>query len=290
VTDRDARAEGGAGAPAQAAVKRAPAKKAPAKKAPAKKAAAKKAAAKKAPAKKAPNAAARTAARKAPAEAPRKAALAAPHPADVAGLEGGLEVPASSDLVPGLRPDSPAPRTRRPWSDRWPRLLLGLTLLLVAAGLAMAVASLVMRGTQTWSAGTTVRLVRVDGASPLPDQLGQLQSRVHLLTAAASQRAAVADEDVRDDLGAAPLGSDQLSLVARAARADEAERLVAAAAAVLTDRADSLGLRVTSTDPVRRAERVRPSLRTALVTGGLAGAGLLLLVGSGYLLRRARTA
>jgi hypothetical protein len=256
-------------------VKTAVAKKAPAKKAPATKAAAKQAVARKAPAKKA-------VAKKAPAVVAAPVAETAP-----AAAPPAPSAPAPFDLVPGLRPETTVLPSRRGRPGFW-RLLVLLSLLLLAAAIAMGVAALVMHGDPTWKSESAVRLVSVNGAAPSVDQLKQLQGRVHLLTAPASQAAAVPEQDVRADLGSQRLGSDQLVLEAQAARKDEAERLAAAAASVVVARSEAAGFHVVASSSALPADRTRPSLVTALVTGSLAGAAFLLLIGSTYLLRRPR--
>lgn len=267
---------------ASRAVTKAPAKKAPATKAAAKKAPAKKAAAKKAPAKKAvPSADTITAvtAMPAPTTVPEQRS---PRPAP----------PAVPRAIPAEPRDTPVAATQ-PAQDVVPagkgggtRVLLALTVLLLAAAVGMGAAAGVLSGTKTWTSSATVRLVpsesgtAVSGAEAFRDQ-------VPGLTSEASSVTGVPSEDIREDLAAELVGADQVRVTARAAHADQSELLAAAGAQrlmslVTREQRETVSLPADRISAVLSggatlAERTSPSTAAAAVAGGLTGGGLLLL-------------
>jgi hypothetical protein len=279
----------------------APAVKPAAKKTPAKKAAAKKAPAKKAPAKKAP-------AKKAPAKkAPAAAAALATAPVTMPGAE-----PAATMLPPVSAPEPPPvhleelfPATVLPAEPRrlstGARFLVTLTVLLLAAAAGMGGAALVENGAETWRSTLSVRLVpgaATTGTSTLVAAQTRYAEKLPTFTSQVATVAGVPTADVRHDLAADRVGTDQLRVVAQARTSTQAESLAIRAASSLVkivpeDQAATVANpadRVTAlvSGYVTRAERTRPSDVLALVVGGAAALAVLLLAGSLALLARGR--
>lgn len=302
-------------APAKKAAKKAPAKKAVATKAPAKKAVAAKAPAKKAAAKK--SAAKKAPAKKAVAGTADNAVLAAAAAA-VAGAE--LSAAAMPPLAPVAEPEAhvePAATREKEVSFHGPatvlpserglpagaRLLVTLTVLLLAAAVGMGAAALVEHGQETWRSTLTVRFVPGIAASgDLSAQISKAQQayadQVPGLTSEVARTTGVPVGDVRHALSAKPLGKDQIEVSAEAARGPQAEAMVIRASYAVMTRVpkDQVATVASPAERVNalvsgyatRPERTRPDDRLALVVGIAAGLAVLMLAGTLALIARGR--
>jgi len=288
----------------KAAAKKPAVKKVPAKTTAAKASAAKTTAAKAAAKKAAPTTAAAEAVTKVPAKkAPAKAAgvtrpaakRTAPRavPAEILAeaVEPAVAV-AALDVVPGLRLEQSSASGVVEGRPAWARVLVFVTVLLLAGAAGLGAAALVESGSQSWRSSAAVRLLpgeapTVDpGAAVKAGQTGYA-ARVPVTTSAVAGKAAVPSGDVRGDLEAAAYGEDEVLVTARAAHGWEAERLAAAAtdalvASIALDQervAEHPGDRLMPliAQAPTAAEQTSPSDLRAGLAGGLAGAGVLLL-------------
>lgn len=280
----------------KAPAKKAPAKKAAATKAPAKKAPATKALAKKAPAKKAPAT---------PAAALATAVAATPGAEPAATMLPPVSPPVTAPEPAPVHLEELFPATVLPAEPRrlstGARFLVTLTVLLLAAAAGMGGAALVENGAETWRSTLTVRLVpgaATTGTSTLAAAQSRYAEKLPTFTSQVATVAGVPTADVRHDLAADRLGTDQLRVVAQARTSTQAESLAIRAAsslvkivpedqaATVTNPADRVSALVSGY--VTRAERTRPSDVLALVVGGAAALAVLLLAGSLALLARGR--
>jgi len=295
--------------PAAPPVKKAPAKKAAAKKAPEKavgaKAPAKKAVAAKAPAKapakssaaKSPAAkapAAKAPAKKAPAKkAPPKKAVAAsdvePTPVRRAEAAAPGVAPAAVDIVPGMRPE-PLPGSVR-GTPVFFRVLLRLTVLLLAAAAGLGAAAWVESGEKSFQASAAVRLVpgeapTVDPAAALQEARTRYVAHPPISTPVVASSAGIPFDDVRSALKLTKAGKAEIVVTAEAADGAEAQYLAAVAVdsllkAVAADQlpvahpGDRLSAVVSRS--VSLPEKSSPSTARAGLAGGLASALVLMV-------------
>lgn len=182
------------------------------------------------------------------------------------------------DLVPGLS-DEPQEDPRPPTGPRWPGVVLVLTLLLLAAAVTMAVAAAFLLRPQTWESSAGVSFLPTDApaTTPIATRVEQVRAAVPFLTGPVTERAQVPVENVRGDLAVRNLAYDELLVTARAASAAEAEQLARVAVVLVVERQQN-GLTAQPSRTASAAVRTAPTLTDGLVTGGLAAAGLVVLV------------
>jgi hypothetical protein len=248
-----------------------------------------------------PPAAPKKAAKKAPAT---PAAATTPAVEDAAGLPvpAGpvpVEAPTGEPVVPApTRPHLPPPRLAVPGASpapaylqerRWPRsvrVLVTLTVLLLAAAAALGAAGLVRSEYQTWRSTSAVR---VQGATVQPTASDLTRFAVHVAYSTDSVRAAAAvpPDDVRDDLAGKAVAPDQVVITASARGSEQAEQLAQSGAEALQVWITEDQLKQAVTPEARLdAAIVRPptkaelSLETQRLMAGAAGlaAGVVLLL------------
>ena len=186
------------------------------------------------------------------------------------------------------------------------RVLVALTVLLLAAAAGLGAAAAVESGPMTWEVAATVQLAPGDAPSQNPtDALAAGVARYRAkvtnrsFTALSAFRAGLPAGQVREQVTAGPGAKGELRLTARAATVASARALAAAAVqglieTVTSDQqlaAPSRGDRLTAsgTGPTGSAVRVAPRDRDAWLAGGLTAGAVLLFTAVALLLRRGRS-
>jgi hypothetical protein len=264
----------------------------------------------KAPAKRSP---VKAPARKAPVKAPAKKAVATRPPARSAAkqrvpraivappplLSEPVAMAATEDVVPGLQL-APVPTGRHDANPTWVRVLVRLTMVLLAAAAGLGAAAVVLNGTPTWKAEVAVQLrapeaPTTDPTVALSVALHRYAAAVPASTSSAESLTRVPAQDVRGELRGTTRGPDKVVVTAAAASSDAARALAVAGAQSLLDTVQKDQAQVRQGDRVVavladsgiRARRTEPTRARAVAAAGLA-AGAVLVLGLLALLRPRR--
>jgi hypothetical protein len=203
--------------------------------------------------------------------------------------------------VPVTEPVVPARR-----GDVLVRILLTLTVLLLAAAAGLGAAALVENRDATYNADVVVRL------DPGNDPQGSIEAAVlagmtrylnqtgsHAFTLTAAQRAGVSVADLRTDVRSSQIAARQIRLAVQASTSAGTQALANGAGDALVelvnlDQASNVAspgdrLSAAIERPAKEPTKTSPKDRDAYAAGGLAAGAVLLLSGVGALLRFTRS-
>jgi hypothetical protein len=203
------------------------------------------------------------------------------------------EAPVAESVVPARK------------GDVLVRVLLTLTVLLLAAAAGLGAAAFVENRSATYNADVIVRIDpgndpqgNIDAAvlAGMTRYLGQ--TNTHAFTLTAAQRASVSEADLRTDVQASQLTNRQIRLAVQASTSAGTQALANGAGDALVELVNldqasnvaapgdrlSAAIERSSQEPVKTS----PKDRDAYAAGGLAAGAVLLLSGVGVLLRFTR--